>query len=64
MEHTIYFTKEITDGALKGIRINEQISHSTLSACSFWRIGRVVKRSNRGPGYRIVDASFQKYDRK
>lgn len=55
---TIYFTKEMKTGTLKGLRFNETL---TTSFPEKWAIGKVMKSCFGGGTYEIVDFSYQKY---
>ena len=57
--HTIYFTREFTDGLLKGIQQRDSI---TTAFPEQWRTGTVFKKRFVS-SYKIVDASFQNYSR-
>lgn len=64
MAATIYYTKRIETGTLRGMLVHASLTYPTaaMAARSVY-IGKVVRASRNGPGYTVVDASFQRYER-
>ncbi len=61
---TVYYTKRIDSGTLRGLLVPASLSYPTVAqAAKAVHIGKVVRPSRNGPGYTIVDASFQRYER-
>jgi len=62
---TIYFTKEFTDGILKGIRVFAWASFPTVAQCAeYATLGRKGKdKLGLRSRWIIVDRSFQNYQR-
>lgn len=62
---TIYFTKQFTSGLLKGLFYRESMRFtSEAEAADFIKAGRKGFKGQKvtgGSGWRIVDASYQKY---
>ncbi len=68
MSQTVYFTREFTDGVLKGLHHPDKITFPNLTLAARWikrfvRTGRVVRKSRYTSSYIVVDASFQNYQR-
>ena len=60
---TLYFTREFTKGNLRGIRHNDKISFPDYPACVQWARAINAKADAGTLPYRIVDRSFQNYQR-
>ena len=58
---TLYFTKQITKGILKGFVINEKLSFPDVEHATRWVKG-VTKYEKRN-GWKLIDKSFQNYQR-
>jgi len=66
---TLYFTKLITSGTLNGMRVNESMTF--YGADAYAQAERFIRKAERGikgggwtgPSWRMVDRSFQNYDR-
>lgn len=61
----VYFTRLFTSGILQGLTHNDSISYPTVNECvKFINQGKQgFKKCMGGCDYKIIDASFQKYDR-
>ena len=66
---TLYYTKLITSGTLNGMRFNESLTF--YGADAYARAEQFVRKAEMGikarawvgPAWRMVDRSFQNYDR-
>lgn len=58
---TLYFTREFTRGALKGIRHNDSLSFVSVERAEIWRKSVMAKENKLG--YKIIDRSYQNYSR-
>ena len=64
--YKLYFTKQFTNGTLKGLIYMDSLSFSTKeSAAAFDRKHRTKDHKDRfgGAKWRIIDSSFQNYKR-
>ena len=61
----VYFTREFTGGILKGLRVIDSVNYPTVEQCAvFIAKGRKgFKKWAYGDANRIIDASFQNYQR-
>lgn len=60
---TLYFTRQFTKGNLKGLTHLDRISFPTIEGCVQWVKGINAKAARGRLDYKIVDHSFQNYQR-
>lgn len=59
---TLYYTKLITGGLLKGSRFNESLSFPDVDSAAMWAKRVKKHKVKNGPhSWQLIDASFQKY---